>query len=139
MGGRYVLDASVAAKVFLSEAGSDAARQLVRGADQLIAPDLVLLELASVTVKKTRRQELAPALAREIVADAPDLFDRLAPTRDLIAPAQELALRAMVAVQDAVYAVLAVREGLTLATADARLAGALAGMKDAPAVELVGA
>jgi predicted nucleic acid-binding protein len=138
MGGRYVLDASVAAKVFLAEAGSEAARRVIRSADQLIAPDLVLQELASVTVKKVRRRELPPALARAIVADAPDLFDRLEPTLDLVVPAQELALRAMIAVYDAVYAVLAREEGLILATADARLASALAGIEGAPVVEIVG-
>jgi predicted nucleic acid-binding protein len=134
MSGDYVLDACVAAKVLFLEQGSDAARALVGGADSIIAPRLVLLEIANVAVKKARRKEITRSQALAVLEDAPDLFDRLIATQDLLEAATNLALTSMTSTYDAIYAALAMREGLTLVTADKRFAASLRGVIGAPQI-----
>jgi predicted nucleic acid-binding protein len=134
MSGDYVLDACVAAKVLFLEQGSDAARALVGGADSIIAPRLVLLEIANVAVKKARRKEITRSQALAVLEDAPDLFDRLIATQDLLEAATNLALTSMTSTYDAIYAALAMREGLTLVTADKRFAASLRGVIVAPQI-----
>jgi predicted nucleic acid-binding protein len=134
MSGDYVLDACVAAKVLFLEQGSDAARALVGDADSIIAPRLVLLEIANVAVKKARRKELTRSQALAVLDDAPDLFDRLIETQDLLEAATNLALTSMTSTYDAIYAALAMRDGLTLVTADKRFAASLRGVIGAPQI-----
>jgi predicted nucleic acid-binding protein len=134
MSGDYVLDACVAAKVLFLEQGSDAARALVGAADSIIAPRLVLLEIANVAVKKARRKEITRNQALAVLEDAPDLFDRLIKTQDLLEAATNLALTSMTSTYDAIYAALAMREGLTLVTADKRFAASLRGVIGAPQI-----
>jgi predicted nucleic acid-binding protein len=125
MAGDYVVDACVAAKILFAEKGSDAALTLMRDADRLIAPELILLEVANVAVKKMRRREISLAQAREAVADLPDLFDRIIPLEGLLSDALELALTTHAAIYDALYAALAQREGFVLVTADKKFAAAI--------------
>lgn len=134
MSGSYVLDACVAAKILFSEEGSAAARALVAAADTVIAPELVLLEIANVAVKKARRKELTRSQALEALKDMPDLFDHLIPTEDLRSRATDLALRSMTSTYDAIYAALAMRDSLILVTADKRFAASLRGVVGAPEV-----
>jgi predicted nucleic acid-binding protein len=134
MSGDYVLDACVVAKVLFLEQGSDAARALVGAADSIIAPRLVLLEIANVAVKKARRKEITRSQALAVLEDAPDLFDRLIETQDLLEAATNLALTSMTSTYDAIYAALAMREGLTLVTADKRFAASLRGVTGAPQI-----
>jgi predicted nucleic acid-binding protein len=134
MSGDYVLDACVAAKVLFLEQSSDAARALVGAADSIIAPRLVLLEIANVAVKKARRKEITRSQALAVLEDAPDLFDRLIETQDLLEAATNLALTSMTSTYDAIYAALAMREGLTLVTADKRFAASLRGVIGAPQI-----
>jgi predicted nucleic acid-binding protein len=53
-----VLDASVTVKWFASEPGSAEARSLVRSDEELVAPELMQVEVASALVKKAIRQKL---------------------------------------------------------------------------------
>lgn len=134
MSGEYVLDACVAAKILFTEQGSVAARALVAGADAIIAPELVLLEIANVAVKKARRKEIARSEALAALRDMPDLFNCLVPIEELRALATDLALSSMTSTYDAIYAALAIREGLILVTADKRLAASLRGVVGAPKI-----
>jgi predicted nucleic acid-binding protein len=134
MSGNYVLDACVLAKILFTEQGSAAARSLISDADSLIAPELILLEVANVAVKKVRCKEITRAQAEEALGDMKDLFDRLIATEDLRDAATNLALNTMTATYDAIYAALAKREGLILVTADNRLAASLRGVTGAPEV-----
>jgi predicted nucleic acid-binding protein len=134
MAGDYVVDACVLAKVLFAEEGSHVAYDLLYGADSLIAPELVLLEVANVAVKKVRRKEITREQAREAIAQLPDLLARIIPTSQLLEPAVELALTSMAATYDAIYAALAQREGVVLVTADKRFAASLRGVIGAPQV-----
>jgi predicted nucleic acid-binding protein len=134
MSGNYVLDACVLAKILFAEQSSAAARALISDADTLIAPELILLEVANVAVKKVRRKEITRAQANEALDDMKDLFDRLIATEELREAATNLALNTMTATYDAIYTALAMREGLTLVTADQRLAASLRGVTGAPEV-----
>jgi predicted nucleic acid-binding protein len=134
MAGDYVVDACVLAKVLFIEQGSQAAYELLYGADSLIAPELVLLEVANVAVKKVRRKEITREQARDAIAQLPDLLTRIIPTSELLEPAIELALTTMAATYDAIYAALAQHEGLVLVTADKRFAASLRGVSGAPEV-----
>ncbi len=127
----------MAAKVLFDEAGTPAARALVLAADRLIAPDLVVLEVANVALKKVRQRLLPAHVAREVIDDVAGLYDLLVPSVELQALAMDLALRTMVSSYDAIYAALALREGMTLVTGDKRFAASLAGCKDVPEVLVI--
>jgi predicted nucleic acid-binding protein len=132
MSGRFVLDACVAAKILFAEQGSQAAATLLANADYVVAPELILLEVTSVAIKKVRRKEMTSASAREAVGDLEGLFDQLIPTKDFRSKAMEFALGTMTSTYDAIYAALAVRESLTLVTANKRFGASLRGTRGAP-------
>jgi predicted nucleic acid-binding protein len=50
-----VVDASVAAKVFFLEAGSDRARAMLTSGAVIAAPDLLFVEMASLAAKRVGR------------------------------------------------------------------------------------
>ncbi len=117
-----VLDASVAVKCFLEEAGSADARRAVADRADWIAPDLVFLEVASVALKAIRRGYIEPAQGAAMVAGADDLFAETVPAADLYADAFRLASTHGLSAYDAAYLALAERRGLQVLTADMRLA-----------------
>jgi predicted nucleic acid-binding protein len=116
-----VLDASVAAKLFIAEAGSDAAAALVATAARFIAPDLVLVELANVAVKRLRSREITREVAERIIASSRSIFRELEPAANLTTRAFELASGYGISVYDAMYVALAEQRGCDLVTADAQL------------------
>jgi predicted nucleic acid-binding protein len=77
-----VIDASVAAKWYLPEVGSPAAVELQEGPDQLLAPELIRMEVAgSITrrVRADRKEErLAPDVALSRCAKWFRLLDQAA-------------------------------------------------------------
>ncbi len=123
-----VVDASVAVKWFVSadELGVDDAAALLaqhaEGEIRLVAPTLVVHELMGVFMRRLRGPLVAEAL------DA--FFDAgvhlVAPERALMARAAELASRCQLSAFDSAYAAVADSLECTLATADRRLANALA-------------
>jgi predicted nucleic acid-binding protein len=116
-----VLDASVAAKVFITEVGSDAARRFVQSGVRLIAPDLVLVELANVAVKRVRQGMLPRAIGERMAAAAASLFSEIVPTDSLVASAFVLSADHGFSTYDATYVALAEQRGCQLVTADQRL------------------
>jgi predicted nucleic acid-binding protein len=70
---RYVVDAGVAAKWFIPEPDSDKARRLLesynQGADDLIAPDLIIAEAANVFWKRAGRGDITTQNAEEGLSD----------------------------------------------------------------------
>ena len=113
-----VVDASVAAKWVLEEAGSESARRLFRA--RLQAPELLLVECASILWKKVRLGNLTEegAAARlEALSQGPVL---LVSGRELIKPALRLAVDLSHPVYGCLYLALAVERGLPLVTADRR-------------------
>lgn len=116
----FVIDASVAAKCFLSEEGSDAARRRVIADHRFLAPDLLVLEIANVAARHARRGTITEAFAVEMVRDVGGLVDEIVPTSGLVESALEFALQGFSA-YDGVYLALAMKQGCAVLTADAKL------------------
>ncbi|HET9200303.1 MAG TPA: type II toxin-antitoxin system VapC family toxin [Dehalococcoidia bacterium] len=120
----FVVDASVAAKWLVQEQFSEQANLLVRLEHRLIAPDLLLLEVASVLTKKVRRGELTEREARDRKEDTRERVG-LVPSAVLSGDAFELALRFQRGFYDALYLALAINSDCQLVTADRRLVNGL--------------
>ena len=125
----WVVDASVAVKWVIPETLSDEADRIRDGDDDVLAPDLLLVEVANALWRKTAAREISP---RE--ADAAfDLVRRggidLRPTAPLLPRAMEMARRLGHPVYDCVYLALAEREHAAFVTADQRLLGRLSTRK----------
>ena len=119
----HVLDASVAAKAVIREDGTDAVLAWLDSgrAGETVAPDFLAVELGSVMLKRRRT-----AIAGETITagDADRVLmriDRLVPTDTWRDDAFDLALRTGASFYDALYLLVAQREGAPLVTADQRL------------------
>jgi len=121
MPAEVVVDASVAAKVFITEVGSADARSLFFSGIKAIAPDLVIVELTNVAVKCVRRDDIPRLVGERMVDSVRRLFDELAPTGDLVARAFALAADHGLSTYDATYVALAEARGCDLVTSDLRL------------------
>jgi len=128
----YVIDASVVLKWFVAEEGSIMARklrtQLLAGEVDLVAPDMVLYEMAHVLLRKKtfavpEVQEAVALVFRVGVAVSP-------PDVGQISKAIEFASRAGASVYDSAYLALASDLGCPLVTADARFAKAASALGD---------
>ena len=121
----YVVDASVAIKWVIQEAGTEAALRLL--GHELIAPDLLVAECANILWRKQRLGEIS---ARE-AGLAARLLERaeldLVPMRRLLDRATALAIALDHPAYDAVYLALAETTGRAFVTADLRLARKAAG------------
>ncbi len=117
----WVVDASVAVKWIIPEMLSDEADHVRDGDDDVLAPDLLLVEVANALWRKTAAREISP---REAEA-AFDLVSRsgidLRPAAPLLPRAMEMARRLGHPVYDCVYLALAEREHAAFVTADQRL------------------
>ena len=120
-----VLDCSVAAKWVLPEPDRGPALELLKqyesGQADLIAPDLLLAEFASLLAKRNRRKEIT----RDQVHRAFQLMEKCAPRlldmRLLLPQALDLSLRYQLSLWDCIYLALAVEYDCPLVTADRRL------------------
>lgn len=117
----WVVDASVAVKWVIPEMLSDEADRVRDGGDDVLAPDLLLVEVANALWRKTAAREIS---SREADA-ALDLVRRsgidLRPAAPLLPRAMEMARRLGHPVYDCVYLALAEREHAAFVTADQRL------------------
>lgn len=113
----YVVDASVAIKWVVEEAGTPQALRLATN-HPLVAPDLILAECANILWKKVRRRELSEAEGRfaGLLIEGSDL--QLRDMLPLWLSALQLAIELDHPAYDCLYLALALREGLHLVTAD---------------------
>ncbi|GAB4260191.1 MULTISPECIES: type II toxin-antitoxin system VapC family toxin [Deferrisoma] len=116
-----VVDASVAAKWFFDEALTPNARGVLHRYEGLIAPDLVLLEVANVAWKRVSRGEAPPEHLSAVGEALPHFFTLLVPAAEVLAEAAETALRLQHPVYDCAYLAVARRRQVPLVTADRRL------------------
>ena len=116
-----VIDASVAVKWFVEQDGWEEARALAKPPAELVAPELILAEIASALWKYVRVGQLAEDIAKAMLSRAPSAFARLVPLEELLASAFALSLSIPHPVYDCFYLALARREGAPLVTADKRL------------------
>ena len=122
-----VIDASVAVKWFVPEEFSERADALAESGWTLMAPRLVLMEVANTFWKKTRRQLMTVEDAQEHLAALPRFFDSLFEHHDLIAPALSLACTLDHPVYDFIYLSGARRRDALMVTADRKLVDRLKG------------
>src|SRR3989339_270423 len=120
-----VIDASVAVKWFIPEAGSIAAVKLLDDRKQLIAPDLIYPEVGNIFWKLCGRRLLTDDEAFEIANSFLALPLEIYNSRILLAGALEIAAATGRTVYDSLYLALAVENDCVMVTADKQLANAL--------------
>lgn len=113
-----VVDASVAVKFVVLEAGSEEALQLIGGNQDLIAPDWMLLETAHGIWKAVGAGTLNTETAIVANSTMPDFFDELVPSVELMKDAIDLSYLLNHPTYDCLYLALALREGAQMITAD---------------------
>jgi len=117
-----VVDSSVAVKWFFSEPRTQQARALLNGNEPLIAPSLVLVEIANAAWKRLLRGHIDQAEAELVVRLSPGPFSSLVPIGPLLPEAAGLAFRLSHPVYDCLFLALAARDQCPIITADERLA-----------------
>lgn len=116
-----IVDASVAFKWFVAEQGSDDAHAVLRSAEVLVAPDLILIEVAAALGKAVLAGALDTADAVASLQRLPSLFADLAPAAPSVARALELSLQLKQSLQACHYLALAEEREDFLITADRAL------------------
>jgi predicted nucleic acid-binding protein len=124
---RYVIDASVAAKWYFREELSDRADALLEQENEILAPGLLAVEIATLVWKRARRGEITEAVGDRIVAALREVPFQIRPTVELVTAALPLALHRGLTLHDAFYVALAVKSGSPLVTADRKLYDILRG------------
>ncbi|HLK11606.1 MAG TPA: type II toxin-antitoxin system VapC family toxin [Candidatus Binatia bacterium] len=133
------MDASVAVKWVVEEAGSAAAAALLEQPLRWTAPRLMLAEVAGAIRRKIVAREVRTATGagalRTLLAAVRQGTVELAEDEHLIADALLLSVTLSYRVPDCLYLALAEREGAALSTADVRLAR-LARARGVPVLEV---
>jgi predicted nucleic acid-binding protein len=129
-----VVDASVVAKFFFHEPASEDARRALTSGDVIAAPALLLIELASLAVKKVRTRAATLERARSAMDSVGDVIDRLEPIEGLARRAFHMAADTGCSAHDATYLALAETLAVPLLTADDHFVAKIAGSSFAPLV-----
>lgn len=116
-----VFDASVIVKLVADEPGYEAALATYDSVDACVVPDWAFLESAHAVWKKLRRGEITLERSAELIEAAARLDLVPLTSSDIVVPAFNLAAWLMHPVYDCLYLALAIREGVPLVTADAKL------------------
>jgi predicted nucleic acid-binding protein len=117
-----VADANVALKWFFGdEPLAEEAAAIIRSGIPVIAPDLVVAEVANAAWRWSRLGRIRPEEAHRIATRLPGFFQMLVPAAELVEPAMRLAHDLDHPIYDCLYLALANREEVALVTADARL------------------
>lgn len=122
---KYILDASVGFKTLVTETDSDKAKQLIEdyrnGGHELIAPDILPIEVGHALTRAERQGRVSPAdgfvLWSSFMADCPVLFPSIA----LSARAYVLSSLHRLGIYDCIYVALSEQENCEIVTDDARL------------------
>ncbi len=122
---KYVLDSNVAFKWVVTEDLSNEADRLrsevLAGLHELIAPDILPIEVAHALSKAQRQSRIDEHSVKRLLAEVLSIPITLHPHLPLLGRALDLATGARIAVYDRLYVALAEQEGLELITADDRL------------------
>ena len=116
-----VIDASVAAKIFFTEDGSEAARTLAVSGQRFCAPEFIALEIASIGAKYARRGEIDVDHGTLAIQSLGELIDHFEPVLNLSERALVLAVEHGFSVYDASYLALAEARESKVLTADRKL------------------
>lgn len=120
-----IVDASVALKWVVSEAGSDRARHLL-ASEVLAAPDLMWVECANVLWVKVRRGQISREAATAAMVAIDSAPVRSVTARDHAKAAQAMAFELDRTAYDCLYLAAALAERALLVTADEAFARAAA-------------
>lgn len=124
-----VIDASVALKWGFPEDDSDVARSIAIGADELIAPDLIVTETANAIWKLQRMKRVDEKNAKKIFNEIHGGRITVVATHTLVPYALDLGMELDHPIYDCLYLALAKRESATLVTADERFFGRISKSK----------
>lgn len=120
---KYVVDASVALKWFVEEDGHLNALTLTSGALSLLAPDIVLAEVANALRRQVRMKMMMHQQATAAIEIMLREFRDLIPSRDLIENAVQLSSQFDHSVYDCIYLAAAlIEDDRMLVTADVKFA-----------------
>jgi predicted nucleic acid-binding protein len=117
----FVVDASVALKWYVPEENADLADDILRSGRQLIAPQIVVAEVANASWKLVRKGQLDPKQHHRIAAAVARPFDLLAPLTALLPRAAAIALELDHPIYDCFYLALGEARTAPLITDDRRL------------------
>jgi predicted nucleic acid-binding protein len=123
---RWVIDASVAVKWYVPEVQSLSAARLLDSGVHLLAPDLIVTEVANTLWKKVRRGELSRDDAAEIHAAFFSVPIELRPAAQMFPAALDVALELASSVYDCLYLTLAMEQDCAVVTADEKFHRAVA-------------
>lgn len=113
-----VVDASVAVKWYAAEAGRAEARQILASPVELVAPDILITEVANALRRKVMEGSATREQALSALEDLPGCFSRLIPAEQTLQPAFDLALNLGHPLPDCVYLACAVMNGASLVSDD---------------------
>lgn len=117
-----VVDASVAVKWFIPEAGEEAAAKLLGGKKRLIAPALIRLEVTGAILRRYREGHLSEKKAREGTHAWEAMLQhrvvRLVPDAELFDDAVQMAFLAKHTLADCLYLAVAKELDAPVITAD---------------------
>jgi predicted nucleic acid-binding protein len=113
-----VIDASVAVKWFVSEEASDKADEVSASDYTLLAPRLIMTEVANALARKAIQRLITPLEAAEYVRALPQFLARLLDVDDLIESALQNACNHNHPIYDFIYLEAARRRDTKMLTAD---------------------
>ncbi len=140
IGNRFVVDASVAIKLYLEEPLSETARTLfarLSGEEDIHAwtPDLFVVECANILWKHVRRSAVSPVEAEWFLLRILALELHTVASEETVAEALSLAMSYNISAYDASYVAVARLVDAPLVTADERLIRKV-GESDIPIISL---
>lgn len=124
-----VVDASVAFPWAFKSSSNTEALAVLRRSEPLVAPELIVAELANAAWKLVQFEGFDPTDARRRLDEAVGLLDDVVPCAPLKDRAFALALDLRHAVYDCFYLALAEAQGCRTASLDARLMHRCAGTR----------
>ncbi len=116
-----VVDASVAVRWFFPVAIDELADDVARSNDRLIAPDLVIAEVANAAWKFVTFDGLPQQVAARAIAEIEKGFEEIVPSAELKDHALQIAISLRHPVYDCFYLALAEQRDCEVVTADDRL------------------
>lgn len=122
-----IVDASVAVKWFALEIDKDRAKAILQSDRTLLAPRLILGEVASALARKVAQGLVSKSDATEYLSSVPLLISNLLDIDDLIRPAFDNACNHRHPVYDFIYLQAARNRNTQMVTADSRFVAKLAG------------
>lgn len=118
---KVVLDASAACELVLQRPQSERLDAIVRATDEVLVPELYVAEVANVLWKYVKARELDLERSHRCLEAALNLCDRIVAMPSLIHEALVMSCVTKHPVYDAMYLILARRNGARLLSLDRKL------------------